>query len=58
MTHSGDNRTGEKAGDDETISIRLNNLPKNVEYCAFVVSCYSGDTFENVKTAQGSVFAL
>ena len=55
VTHSGDNRTGKKAGDDETISIRLNNLPKNVEYCAFVVSCYSGDTFENVKTARAEL---
>ena len=44
VVHSGDCRTGARAGDDEALTIHLRALPKPVEYLAFVVTCHSEGT--------------
>ncbi|MEK4229770.1 TerD family protein [Solibacillus sp. FSL H8-0538] len=40
VTHSGDNRTGDGDGDDETIYIELNAVPQNYNKLIFVVNIY------------------
>ncbi len=51
----GDNRTGEGLGDDEKISITLNNLPKNCSKVIFNVNIYQAkerrQDFSKVKNA-------
>jgi tellurium resistance protein TerZ len=49
--HSGDNRTGDGDGDDETISVNLATLPANVEYLVFTVNSFTGQSFKNVENA-------
>lgn len=44
VTHNGDNRVGDAAGDDETISIDLSKLPADVEKLAFCVTIHEGET--------------
>lgn len=51
VIHSGDNLTGEGDGDDETIMVELNKLPSNVEYLAFTVNSFRGQTFNEVENA-------
>lgn len=51
VIHSGDNLTGEGDGDDEVINVNLNNLPANVEYLAFTVNSFRGQTFNDVDNA-------
>lgn len=51
VQHSGDNVTGEGEGDDETISVDLTRLPANVEYLAFTVNSFRGQTFNEVENA-------
>lgn len=38
VIYSGDNRTGEGDGDDETIKVDLSKIPANIERIAFVVT--------------------
>jgi len=40
VTHTGDNLTGEGAGDDEQIIVELPKVPKNVHKMVFVVNIY------------------
>ena len=40
IEHSGDNRTGAGDGDDETIRIKLNELPAHVASFVVVISCF------------------
>lgn len=51
----GDNRTGEGDGDDEKISISLNNLPKECNKVVFTVTIYDAQkrkqSFSKVKNA-------
>jgi len=51
VTHGGDNRTGEGAGDDETIFVNLSSVPRDVESLYFVVNSYNGHPFSQVKNA-------
>lgn len=51
VKHSGDNRTGEGDGDDEVINVELSRLPANVEYLAFTVNSFQGQTFNEVENA-------
>mgnify|MGYP006162549173 FL=1 len=51
LQHSGDNRSGEGAGDDESISVNLNALPSHVQYCCIVVNCYDNTPLNNVRNA-------
>lgn len=40
VTHTGDNRTGEGDGDDESLIIELNNVPADVVKLAFIVTIH------------------
>ncbi|WP_339510192.1 TerD family protein [Pseudomonas sp. RL_15y_Pfl2_60] len=51
IQHSGDNRTGEGDGDDETIKVDLQRLPEAVKYLVFTVNSFTGQTFEKVENA-------
>ncbi|XTZ38622.1 TerD family protein [Salmonella enterica] len=51
VIHHGDNLTGEGDGDDEVIEVNLSKLPSNVEYLAFTVNSFRGQTFNDVDNA-------
>lgn len=51
IRHSGDNLTGEGAGDDEQIMVDLTRLPSHVTTLLFIVTSYKGHTFEQVANA-------
>lgn len=51
ITHSGDNRTGDGDGDDESIQVNLQRLPAAVEYLVFTVNSFTGQNFEKVENA-------
>lgn len=51
IKHSGDNRTGEGAGDDETIYVDLTALPAAAKYLVFTVNSFTGQTFDQVENA-------
>ncbi|MBB3104228.1 TerD family protein [Azomonas macrocytogenes] len=51
IRHSGDNRTGEGAGDDETIQVDLQHLPAAATYLVFTVNSFTGQSFESVANA-------
>lgn len=51
VQHTGDNVTGEGDGDDEVIKVDVNRLPANVEYLAFTVNSFRGQTFNEVANA-------
>ncbi|MDK4791846.1 MAG: TerD family protein [Acinetobacter sp.] len=42
VVHNGDNRTGEGAGDDETLSVDLSKVPADVAKVIFAVTIYEG----------------
>lgn len=52
VVHSGDNLTGEGEGDDEVIRVNLEKLSANVEYLAFTVNSFRGQTFNEVGNAH------
>lgn len=52
INHSGDNRTGDGDGDDETISVDLTKLPSNVQTLVFTVNSFIGQTFDRVSNAS------
>ena len=51
VVHGGDNLTGAGDGDDEVIYVDLPALPKSVEYLAFTVNSFRGQTFNEVENA-------
>ncbi|WP_445523984.1 TerD family protein [Streptomyces cyslabdanicus] len=51
VKHSGDNLTGEGAGDDEVIVVDLGRLPKEVTGLVFTVNSFSGQKFTEVAKA-------
>jgi tellurium resistance protein TerD len=55
VTHTGDNLTGEGAGDDEQIKVDLSGLPGEVDKIVFPVSIYNaeagGQSFGQVRNA-------
>jgi tellurium resistance protein TerZ len=51
VVHSGDNLTGEGDGDDETILVELAKLSPQVEYLAFTVNSFRGQSFNDVENA-------
>lgn len=55
VRHGGDNRTGEGDGDDETIHIKLDKVPADIERIAIVVNIYNaaqnGQNFGQVSDA-------
>lgn len=51
VRHSGDNRDGSGAGDDEQIFVNLANVPANIKYLVFTISSFSGQTFASINNA-------
>ncbi|MDX3417498.1 TerD family protein [Streptomyces sp. MD20-1-1] len=51
IQHSGDNLTGEGAGDDEVITVDLGRLPMEVSGLVFTVNSFSGQKFTEVAKA-------
>jgi tellurium resistance protein TerZ len=51
IRHSGDNRTGDGDGDDETIHVDLQRLPATVKHLVFTVNSFTGQNFEKVENA-------
>lgn len=51
IIHSGDNRTGQGDGDDETIEVNLMGLPVTVEHLVFTVNSFTGQNFNQVENA-------
>ncbi|MGP3988104.1 TerD family protein [Streptomyces sp. 3N207] len=51
IQHSGDNLTGEGAGDDEVITVHLGDLPPQVTGLVFTVNSFSGQKFTDVAKA-------
>jgi tellurium resistance protein TerZ len=51
IQHSGDNRTGEGDGDDETIHVDLSRLPAAVKHLIFTVNSFTGQNFDKVEKA-------
>lgn len=51
IKHSGDNRTGDGDGDDETISVDLSRLSTRIDAIVFTVNSFSGQSFSDVKSA-------
>lgn len=43
LIYSGDNRTGEGNGDDETIKVNLSKIPGNIQKISFVVTIYDAE---------------
>ncbi|MEU0525792.1 TerD family protein [Streptomyces niveus] len=51
IQHSGDNLTGEGAGDDETIVVDLGRLPAEATGLVFTVNSFTGQKFNEVAKA-------
>lgn len=51
IQHSGDNLTGEGAGDDEAITVHLGDIPPQVTGLVFTVNSFSGQKFTDVAKA-------
>ncbi len=51
IQHSGDNLTGDGAGDDEVITVHLGGLPPEVTGLVFTVNSFSGQKFSEVAKA-------
>jgi stress response protein SCP2 len=51
IAHSGDNLTGQGAGDDEVITVDLSRLPAEVTGLVFVVNSFTGQKFTAVAKA-------
>ena len=51
IIHTGDNLTGEGEGDDESIRVDLSSIPTKVQYLAFTINSFRGQTFDQVENA-------
>lgn len=51
IVHSGDNRTGDGDGDDESITVDLPRLPADVTSLVFTVNNFTGQDFSAVENA-------
>lgn len=51
IEHTGDNRTGDGAGDDEQIKVALERVPAPVKSLVFTVNCFTGQDFSQVENA-------
>ncbi|MED4403797.1 TerD family protein [Metabacillus fastidiosus] len=43
VVHNGDNRTGEGDGDDEQVTVELQNVPASIEKIAFTITIHEGE---------------
>jgi tellurium resistance protein TerZ len=55
IKHGGDNLTGAGDGDDESIEIDLSAIASNVQSVVFVITSYSGQTFDQVSNVFARV---
>ncbi|WP_378740015.1 TerD family protein [Nocardia brasiliensis] len=51
LRHLGDSTTGEGDGDNEIITVDLTRLTPEVSTVFFIVTCYTGQTFEQIENA-------
>ncbi|WP_245567490.1 TerD family protein [Nocardia vinacea] len=51
VRHLGDSTTGEGKGDNEIITVDLTRLPAEVTTVVFIVTSYSGQTFDQIENA-------
>ena len=51
VVHTGDNRTGDGAGDDEQIIADLIKIPANVYALVFTVNSFTGQNFSEIENA-------
>ena len=51
IQHTGDNRAGAGAGDDEVINVNLSRIPDHVQALVFTVNSFTGQTFATVNNA-------
>jgi len=51
VQHSGDNRTGEGEGDDESITVFLDRVHPSVTSIVFLVSSFTGQNFSQIDNA-------
>ncbi len=51
IKHSGDNRTGDGDGDDESITVNLNSIGNDVDSLVFTVNSFTDQDFSQVKNA-------
>ena len=49
VRHAGDNLTGSGDGDDEQINVELTEVPASVQSLVFVITSYSGQTFDQIE---------
>jgi TerD domain len=56
VINSGDNRTGDGAGDDETITVKLGKLPPSVMYVAFLINVYNRPNLQDVRSCTARVY--
>ncbi|EEC42614.1 predicted protein, partial [Phaeodactylum tricornutum CCAP 1055/1] len=52
IQHAGDQRSGDSAGDDETISVSLQMLNPRITYIGFVISSFSGQELDDIALAS------
>jgi tellurium resistance protein TerZ len=51
VQHTGDNRTGEGEGDDESIRVDLGRVPSAVSTLVFTVNSFTGQDFSQIENA-------
>lgn len=51
VVHTGDNRTGDGDGDDESIIVDLTRVPAHVTTLVFVVNSFTGQNFSQIESA-------
>jgi len=56
ILHGGDERDGEKEGDDEEIHLNLAQVSPAVMYIGFVINSYSGEELDDVAKASCHIF--
>jgi tellurium resistance protein TerZ len=56
IRHSGDEREGDEAGDDEVINISLLSVSHSAKYICFVVNSFSGQELDDVDKAACHLF--
>jgi len=52
VVHTGDDRAGGGSGDNETISVNLDGLPKGVDTLIFTVNSFLNDSFKGIPNAR------
>ena len=58
IKHSGDNRTGDGDGDDETISVNLSKLNPAIKTIVFTVNSFTGQSFEKISGITCNIYNI